>query len=178
MLVELLWPGDDPARTRQRLSQALSSLRVLLEPNAQSRGTVLLADRESVSLGDAVQTDLQEFESALAKAREQRQSAGRDEWLDVAIDLYHPLLPDLYDEWVLPRRVSLEEAFARAVAERRDSSLAAGDVGRAEELARRAAGADPFNEEAHAVWFRLLVQVGRAPHARRAYRELSARLQS
>ena len=46
VLCELLWPGADPATSKQRLSLALTSLRRQLEPPGISRGAVLVADNE------------------------------------------------------------------------------------------------------------------------------------
>jgi DNA-binding SARP family transcriptional activator len=47
-LVELLWPGVELAVGRNRLRQALSTLRSLLEPPGEPGAAVLQADRLSV----------------------------------------------------------------------------------------------------------------------------------
>src|SRR5687768_15331048 len=63
ILIELLWPEVDLEVGRHRLSTALSSLRLQLEPPGVLTGSVLLADRASVGLNaQAVTTDVVEFE--------------------------------------------------------------------------------------------------------------------
>src|SRR5690348_6099027 len=65
-LMELLWPDTEPTAGRNRLKQALSVLRAQLEPGDTPTGTVLRADRASVSLSAAqVTTDVAEFEAVL-----------------------------------------------------------------------------------------------------------------
>src|SRR5579859_223398 len=56
VLIEMLWPGCDPAVGRPRLSMALSSLRHQLEPPTVPAGAVLQADRFSIRLNPAAIT--------------------------------------------------------------------------------------------------------------------------
>src|SRR5690348_17046070 len=49
-LAEQLWPDEDAEAVRNRLRQALSSLRRELEPPNTPNGAVLIADRAEVSL--------------------------------------------------------------------------------------------------------------------------------
>src|SRR5436305_9101444 len=66
VLAEQLWPEEDWLATRNRLRQALSSLRHDLEPEGAPEGSVLIADRAEVSLDAAVlRTDVGEFEATL-----------------------------------------------------------------------------------------------------------------
>ena len=65
-LIELLWPGVDLAVGRNRLRNAISSLRRLLEPPGVAAGSVLLADRQSVQFApQASHCDAIEFEAAV-----------------------------------------------------------------------------------------------------------------
>src|SRR5207248_11794742 len=95
-LVELLWPESAPHAGRQSLSQALSSLRHLLEPPGLPAGTVLLADRASIRLNPAaVVTDLSELEAALRAAARAGSDAERASHLTQAVELYQGhLLPE------------------------------------------------------------------------------------
>jgi len=92
-LVELLWPGVDLAVGRNRLRQALSTLKSLLETPGLSVGhtPVLLADRLGVTVAaGALACDAREFESHVR--------AGRH---DAAMACYRgELLPGFYDEWI------------------------------------------------------------------------------
>ena len=102
-LCELLWPDEDPAVSRNRLRVTLASLRRQLEPPGVPFGTVI----ETIGNGqvrlrpDAVTTDVAEFEAAV-----KRGDAAR------ATSLYRgPLLPTLYDEWILGEQARLEAIF-------------------------------------------------------------------
>jgi predicted ATPase len=104
-LIELLWPGVDLEVGRNRLRQALSTLKSLLEPaGGAPRQTVLLADRQHVRVVDgALRWDALAFEQA---AR-----AGR---IDDARALYRgELLPGLYDEWIDEERLRLAAVHER-----------------------------------------------------------------
>src|SRR4051812_8317431 len=50
VLIELLWPEEDPEAARKRFSVTLSYLRKLLEPEGVPAGSVVLADRFTVQL--------------------------------------------------------------------------------------------------------------------------------
>ena len=108
-LVELLWPGADNETGRNRLRQALSVLRSLLEPAPTASADasapagaapapVLLADRRAVWLADhAVACDVVAFELALSQGQTSE-----------GLRLYQgELLPGHFDEWVLEQRAHL-----------------------------------------------------------------------
>ncbi len=91
-LVELLWPGVAPAVGRNRLRQALSTLKSLLEPAGRIPAQpVLQADRISVRVvSGTIACDAVQFERCIR--------AGR---ADAARALYGgELLPGFYDDWV------------------------------------------------------------------------------
>ena len=90
-LVELLWPGVDLETGRNRLRNALSSLRRVLEPPGSAAGSVLVADRAGVRLAPhSTRCDALEFERCMREGRYEearRLDAGE-------------LLPGYYDDWV------------------------------------------------------------------------------
>lgn len=92
-LIDLLWPDADLDTGRNRLRQALATLRRSLEPPGLA--DVLLADRNTVRLNPvAFHCDVAEFEACVAR----RDAAG-------AVTLYAgELLPGHYDEWILKER--------------------------------------------------------------------------
>lgn len=102
-LVELLWPGVGADVGRNRLRQALSVLRSLLEAPAGAPdrepeppgGALLMADRRAVWLAPGVlQCDVDAFVQALAQGK-----------LGAASRIYQgDLLPGHFDEWVLEQR--------------------------------------------------------------------------
>lgn len=103
-LVETLWPGVEPEVSRNRLRQALSVLKAVLEPPSDSPSPVLLADRYDVRLvRGAIDCDVVAFD------REAR--LGR---VDAALAYYRgELLPGYFDEWVLDERMRLQAVHER-----------------------------------------------------------------
>ena len=63
-LIELLWPEGDLEVGRNRLRNAISSLRRLLEPPGVTAGSVLVADRQGVQFAPS-RCDAIDFEAAL-----------------------------------------------------------------------------------------------------------------
>ncbi len=112
-LVELLWPGVDAQTGRNRLRQALSVLRTLLQPPGGPQRPVLLADRRSVTLvAGALRSDVQSFLHALSQGHTQRARASYQ----------GELLPGHFDEWVLEERRHLA-ARAEVLAGLHDAAL-------------------------------------------------------
>jgi predicted ATPase len=94
-LVELLWPGVALDVGRNRLRQALSTLKSLLEPPGEAASAVLQADRLCVRvLPGGLACDAREFERCLRLGD-----------LVTAKALYRgELMPGHYDDWVLDER--------------------------------------------------------------------------
>ncbi|MGE5117918.1 MAG: ATP-binding protein [Betaproteobacteria bacterium] len=97
-LIERLWPGVDVEVGRNRLRQALSTLRRLLEPPGDVPGSVLVADRHSISVHEGVlDSDVERFERHLRHGELAR-----------ALDDYRgELLPGFYDDWIDNERLRL-----------------------------------------------------------------------
>ena len=117
-LIELLWPGVSLAVGRNRLRQALSTLKGILEPAGRlPPQPVLLADRISVRVvPSTLSCDATRFERSV-KAGE----------VDAARSLYRgELLPGFYDDWIDEERLRLAALHERL--EGRTSSAPAGPV--------------------------------------------------
>lgn len=104
-LIELLWPGVAPEVGRNRLRQALSTLKSLLE-SRDGDEPVLVADRITVRVAaGALRCDVAAFERA-ARAGD----------LSAVRALYRgELMPGFYDEWILEERSRLLGLFERAL---------------------------------------------------------------
>ncbi len=114
-LVELLWPGVALDVGRNRLRQALSTLKSLLEPPGRAGGPVLQADRLAVRVvRGAIACDAVEFERQL---RAGRPGDARAWWGG-------ELMPGFYDEWIADERQRLEALHDRAAAARPASTTA------------------------------------------------------
>lgn len=105
-LIEELWPGVAPDVGRNRLRQALSVLKALLERGVETAGPLLLADRVHVRVADGVlDCDAIEFERAAQRGDR-----------EAALALYQgDLMPGHYLDWVNDARerlATLHEALA------------------------------------------------------------------
>jgi DNA-binding SARP family transcriptional activator len=101
-LVELLWPGVGLSVGRNRLRQALSTLRTLLEARGAGAGTVLAADHLGIRVvPGALACDVADFERRLR--------AG--DWAGAQRLYGGDLMPGHYDDWVLQERRRLAALF-------------------------------------------------------------------
>jgi DNA-binding SARP family transcriptional activator len=178
LLADRLWPDEDSVAARSRLRTALWALRRILEPEGTLPGSVLIADRTEVRLAcEAVTTDVERFESALAEAARIGGPAERSAALFRAASLYTgELLAGWHDNWVIEERNRLVERYRAALHEASGLMAGQGNLKFAIDYARRAVAADPYQEEAHAALIRLYVQTGYQVDAMRQYRELERRL--
>jgi predicted ATPase len=101
-LIELLWPEEETDRGKQRLRQAIYSLRRQLEPPGIPPNTVLNADRYSVGLNpQSFSCDAIDFNKLV---REKQFVAAKSVYTG-------ELLPGFYDEWILDERNRLQAIF-------------------------------------------------------------------
>ena len=182
MLVEVLWPEEDPDATRARLRQSLATIRRIFEPAvpAKKRGSdtsavsIVIADRVDVRLNSTIlTTDTAEFERSFEKGRRSANASERVRWLTHAADLYRgELLPGYYEDWIGPERERLARANVDALCGLADALAMTGDPAQAIERARQATAADPLREESHQLLMRLFANAGQSAAALRAYREM------
>ena len=106
MLMEALWPDDDPAKLTNRLSVALATVRAVLDPDkAHPADHYIAADKDAMRLDlDRVAVDVEDFlacaGSALVSVREGRLSEA-EVGLTEAASMYAGdfLEEDLYEDW-------------------------------------------------------------------------------
>lgn len=179
-LVDLLWPGVEPQAGRNRLRQALSSLRRQLSPPGAAPGGLLITDREHVGLSpDACVTDVREFEAILRLARQAKERNVRAERFQAALDLYAgELLPGHYEEWILPERARLEQEYRAALLAQTTLREESGELERALALLLRASALDPWDEEAQERALRLYIATGQTRAARQHYHAWESRLRT
>lgn len=176
-LLELLWPGEDPRRTTNRLSVALSTVRAVLDPDHRHPADhYVRAGGDAISLLRVdidVERMLARAASGLAKLRAgSGSSAGARADLEAAELAYAGDLfeDDPYSDWAVDLREKARLAYLEVV--RALAELAAVD-GAADARARyllRILERDPYDEPAHLDLVRLLAAQGRHGEARRRYR--------
>jgi predicted ATPase/DNA-binding SARP family transcriptional activator len=171
-LAFLLWPDSTEAQARANLRKLLHQLHQAL-PDAER---FLHADTQTVQWRpDARFTlDVAEFERALARAEQAERNKERiaeRQALQEAVEAYHgDLLPSCYDEWVLPERERLRQAFLGAL-ERVVALLErARDFGAAIGYTQRLLRHEPLREETYRDLMRLQMRSGDRIGALETYR--------
>ena len=174
--IEALWPEEDPARTGNRLSVALSTLRSVLDPErvfpqdhfvATADGALRLlwtrssstSNRSSVppSLGSARRSGAREEALPLLELAE---AAYTGDFLE----------EDRYEDWAEPLRNEARVAYV-------DVLRALGETTKAPKYFLRIIDRDPFDEQAHLGLVAALQNAGSHGEARRAYRTYVSRMQ-
>ncbi|MFE3177899.1 BTAD domain-containing putative transcriptional regulator [Amycolatopsis sp. NPDC059090] len=172
-LMELLWPGVDPAKSTNRLSVLLSTVRQVLQ-QAKGGPRPLVTDGTSVWLdASLVSIDVAEFRGYAARALEthRRGSPGAVDLLHKAASLYTGdfLEDDPYAEWAQPTAEELRahhQAVLRALISHHQVS---GDVDAVVCHTLRLFDDDPYDEEAHLNLIKVLVAAGRIGEALRRH---------
>ncbi|WP_128504291.1 BTAD domain-containing putative transcriptional regulator [Streptomyces inhibens] len=173
VLIDTLWPDEDPARCANRLSVALSTVRLVLDPGRRMpQDHFITADKHVVGLA-RLRVDVQEFLAAARHAISgaQRTGSGAFASLAAAEELYRGDV--LEDEPYAPWAAGLREE-AQAVHLELLTQLAAAaaenDDRHAEAHYRlRLLERDPYDEDAHLGLVSLLTTTGRHGEARRRY---------
>lgn len=164
-LVDLLFPDASPERASRNFSALLYRLRQLL-------GIAWFeATEEHIALrtGADLWVDVWEFERLVGN--------GDLAALQRAIALYRDdLAPEIYDDWILPRRVALREKFLHALARVAAHAEQTQDYHRAFEFFHRLAFADPLNEDAQRGLMRVYARLGRHAAALQQYARLERTL--
>ncbi len=147
-----LYPDSSKAQARTNLRNLFHLLRQAL-PDAD---LFLHANTQSLKWqSDAPFTlDVDEFENAL------RQATGTAD-LQKAVDLYPgDLIPNCYDDWILPERERLRQQFIQALARLCASLEAEGDYRTALGYAERLLHSDPLREDSYRTLMRLSALAG------------------
>ncbi len=178
-LIELLWPDSDLEAGRTNLSVALNALRRQMEPPGVPAGSVLVADRSQVRLHPAAcATDVEEFDRAVRAAESAKEPQPRIALWIAAIEVYRgDLLPTFYEDWILPERDRLRNAYLVALRSIVRECAEARQFDRAIAYAHRIIRADPLREEPYRNLMRLYRAVGHPEEALRQYQELTRLLE-
>ncbi|MDQ6697283.1 MAG: AAA family ATPase [Actinomycetota bacterium] len=172
-LIEMLWPGIDLPRGRNRLSVILTMVRSALDPDRRwPVDQFLRADRDVVALRtERLDIDLDRF-SDLAAEGLRRLCAGDTAgkvMLEEAVELAKGgfLVEDIYADWPAATRADLAATHAAVLQALADEARGVGDhdalVLRLSQLVDR----DPYGDPAHAALVDALTAAGRHEDAKR-----------
>jgi DNA-binding SARP family transcriptional activator len=165
VLLERLWPDATPERGRRNLSDTLYRLRQIVPAEW------LRIEGDTLALNPAaLWVDLWHFE---------RQINGTRAEVEAAVELYSGILaPEIYDDWIIARRVACQEHYLLALLRLAEEAETEQDYGRAEQLYRRVIDHDSLREEAHRGLMRSLAQHGELAAALEVYDRLVDVLES
>ena len=182
LLMEALWPDDDPAKLTNRLSVALATVRVVLDPEKRFApehfvgGEKTAVRLELDHLTVDVETFLATAAEGLALARAgapqavERLAAAEASYAGAFLE------EDLYEEWAEALREEAQAAYvqvARALASAADTN---GDHEAAARYLLRVLECDAYDESAHLALVGSLAAAGRHGEARRFYRAYCGRM--
>ena len=178
-LLELLWPGEDPGRTGNRLSVALSTVRNVLDPDhVHPADYYVRADGDAITLQNAeidVNRFLVDATAGLSLVKRASASAALP-YLEAAELAYagDVFEEDPYADWAVDLREKARLTYLDVA--RRLAELTRGDDARTRYLLR-ILERDPYDEPAHLELVNLLAAQGRHGEARRRYRLYARQLE-
>lgn len=170
-----LWPDSSDSQARANLRNLFYTLRQTL-PYADN---YLAADSMTLQWRtDADFTlDVAEFEKALAGAKTAVTETDKLRWLETAVAAYTgDLLPGNYEEWIIPRREVLRQAYQEALHQLVNLLEQNGDFRAAARYAQSIIQHDPLNETAYVLSMRLQALSGNRAGVRRVYEQCVAAL--
>ncbi len=183
VIMDLLWPGDDPSKAANRLSVALSTVRSILDPGkANEPDRYIVGDRDSVGLNmSELAVDAEQFmtqaERGLALWRQGDRAPGRS-ILEAAEATYLGdfLEEDLYADWSVTIREECRSTYLQIAEVLADAFTAEGDHDGASRLYLRILERDEFHEPAHLGLVTAMTRLGRHGAARRIYSQYMSRM--
>ncbi|MBU0769142.1 MAG: hypothetical protein KJ687_08625, partial [Proteobacteria bacterium] len=123
VLMELLWPEDDPVKTAKRFHVALASVRKTLEPEI-TRGTpsayiLRSGDAYRIDIGNEGYVDIDNFKKELKLAKKRKDSEESIDHLLKAESIYRGdfLEEDLYVQWCDEERERFKEEYLQLLEE-------------------------------------------------------------
>jgi DNA-binding SARP family transcriptional activator len=183
VLVERLWPDDDPLKVANRLSVALSTIRTVLDPDKRHPADhVLQADRESVSIDmRRVAVDLDQFLGEADRGQAMLDHGRRAQGLALLRRAESRYLGDVledqpYAEWAVGPREGARTIYLTIAAILAAADAAAGEHEAAARQYLRMLERDPYHEPAYLGVVAALGAAGHHGSARRLYRNYVSRM--
>lgn len=122
ILIEMLWPEQDPKKTRARFNMAMSALRKMLEPDLPSKAPSAYIDRKKDTYRlfgkETITIDTQTFSSLIARAKESGKNPEKALGLYLDAIRIHQgefLEEDLFEQWCMELRESFLREYRAAI---------------------------------------------------------------
>jgi DNA-binding SARP family transcriptional activator len=183
VLLDRLWPEEDPAKAGSRLSVTLSTLRAVLDPEKRFDAEHFVAnDRAAAWIQlDHVDVDIEAF-MADATAGLRSLSAGDTAAAALLLSSAEAryagefLEEDPYEDAFVVLREEARSTYVSVAMALAGLALAAGDHDGAVRYLLRVLARDPYDERAHLLLVTALTAAGRHGEARRMYRAYCGRM--
>jgi DNA-binding SARP family transcriptional activator len=178
-LAFLLWPESAESQARTNLRQLLHHLRRALPVEC----SLLEAGNQAVRWRPDARcsVDVVEFETAATRGAEAEKKgdfiASRQAFEEAARLYQDDLLPDLYDQWLEPKREQLRHQFAEVLSRLSALLDRAGDYSEAIRHATRLISLDPMRESSYQTLMRLHARNNDRSSALRVYHQCMRTLQ-
>lgn len=177
-LAFLLWPESGDAQARTNLRQLLHNLRRALPVEC----SLLVTDNQTVCwrADPSCAIDVVEFEAAVQAAEAAKGgdlTAAREALEEAALLYQDDLLPDLYDDWLQPKREQLSQQLAEVLSRLTSLLERVGDYGAGIRYATRLVALDPLREAYYQALMRLHVRNHDRSSALRVYHQCMRNLQ-
>ncbi len=172
-VLDALWPNSDLTAAANNLHQTLFTSRKIFEAAGVS---ALILQDSLLSLGDGLSVDVEQFETAAARAANRQDPA----LFRTALVLYTgDLLPaDLYEEWTVVRRDSLRQLHLKLLLDLAHLLEIRKEYAAGIETLGQVLTADRAHEEAHAGLMRLYALSGQRQPALRQFQTLKEALRT
>jgi LuxR family maltose regulon positive regulatory protein len=173
---DAIW-ADKPGRGMTAFHTALSRLRHALRKGEAAPRLILVETGEYWLDIAAFSVDVNEFETALTKARAASTEELAAHWYEQAILLYHgEYLDNLYYDWLFAERHRLTQAYISALRNLANFHFAHERYTNALELLQRALRVDDLNEDLHCQVMRTYVALGDQAGLVHQYKDLEKTL--
>lgn len=175
VLMEALWPDEDADKLANRLSVALTTLRTVLDPERRhGLEHFVTGGKSTVGLDlENIRVDVLNFLQQASSALELRSagSQGANARLREAEASYTGdfLEEDAYEDWSVPLREEARAAYIGVLRALADAAFFDGDNEATSRYCLRLLERDPYDEEAHLLLVRALLDARQHGEARRRY---------
>jgi DNA-binding SARP family transcriptional activator len=176
-IAEHLWGGARDKNIDLLVMNAVSHIRKALDPERSPHraGSALSSSDRSymLDLGDDATIDFLRFKEMIVAARRSVTAEERHHHYEAAVNLYHGdfLKEDYYEDWTMPERDLLKDAFLEALEYMAGEHLRNRRLEQSMELARRILSHDTTSERGYEVLLMALRDRGRAGEARKMFGE-------
>lgn len=175
MLMERLWPDQDPVKSANRLSVALATVRRVLDPDKEGETGHLRSDREVVALSpDDLDVDVERFFEDANQGRSMIRAGKKEQGLALLASAESRYVGDFLEdqpfaEWAIGLREEARSMYVAIASTLAEADLESGDFDSAARRYLRILERDPYNETTHLRLITVMARSGRHGTARRLY---------